>query len=80
MTLGRLSLGDWARTLAKALGWALDDLDEFEEEQDGLPRGHHRIVGSVGGRETLVVETIAGRTATRRRPLEVEIEGSRRCG
>src|SRR5262249_35035991 len=26
---GHLSLGDWARTLAEALGWALDDLDEL---------------------------------------------------
>jgi hypothetical protein len=28
---GRLSVGDWARALANALGWALDDLDELEE-------------------------------------------------
>ena len=73
--LGRLSLGDWARALANALGWALDDLDEVEEDQGGRPGGHHRIVGSVGGRETLVVEVVsdaAGAGST----LEVEIEGT----
>jgi 2,4-diaminopentanoate dehydrogenase len=69
-TIGRLSLGDWAQALANALGWALDDLDEYEEDRGG----NHRIVGSVGGRETLVVETTAdsdGDGST----LEVEIEG-----
>ena len=39
----------------------------IEEEQGGLPRGHHRIVGSVGGREVLVVETLAD-LERRRRP------------
>jgi len=74
-SIGRLSLGDWARALASALGWSLDDLDEVEEDQPGRPRGRHRIVGSVGGRETLVVETLSdsgGGSST----LEVEIEGS----
>jgi hypothetical protein len=72
---GHLSLGDWARTLAEGLGWALDDLDELEEEQGGLARGHHRIVGSVDGREVLVVETIVDggvEVAT----VEVEVEGT----
>jgi hypothetical protein len=71
--LGRLSLGDWARALATSLGWALDDLDEYEEDEGGRPGGRHRIVGSVGGRETLLVEALAG-TADGSR-LEVEIEG-----
>lgn len=71
---GRLSLGDWARALGQALGWALDDLDEIEERQGGLPRGHHRIVGSVDGREVLVVETIADSGADG--SFDVEIEGT----
>jgi len=66
--LGRLSLGDWAQALATALGWALDDLEESEEQG-----GRHRIVGSVDGRETLVVETLAD--AAGGSTLEVEIEG-----
>lgn len=74
-TSGRLSLGDWARSLAEALGWALDDLDEIEEEQGGLPRGHHRIVGSQDGREVLVVETIAD-AGTQTPSVEIEIEGT----
>ena len=68
--LGRLSLADWAQALAHALGWALDDLDE----EDAGRGGPHRIVGSVGGHETLVVEMLAdggGSGST----LEVEIEG-----
>ena len=72
--LGRLSLGDWAQALATALGWALDDLDEQEEAQGSLPRGSHRIVGSVGGREVLVVETLADGSGAEPR-LDVEIEG-----
>ena len=71
--IGRLSLGDWAQALANALGWALDDLDEAAGDQVGRPRGH-RIVGSVSGREALVVEALSdsdGAGAT----LEVEIEG-----
>jgi len=72
--IGRLSLGDWAQALANALGWALDDLDEYEEAQGGLPRGHHRIVGSIGGRETLVVETLPASNGVGS-TLEVEIEG-----
>ena len=72
---GRLSLGDWARSLAEALGWALDDLDELEEEQDGLPRGHHRIVGSAEGRQVLLVESIAG-DGGQAPSVEVEIEGT----
>jgi 2,4-diaminopentanoate dehydrogenase len=74
-TSGRLSLGDWARSLAEALGWALDDLDELEEEQGGLPRGHHRIVGSTDGREMLLVETIAD-AGVQTPTVEVEIEGT----
>ena len=73
--IGRLSQGDWAQALAESLGWALDDLDELEEEQGGLPRGHHRIVGSVDGREVLLVETITDPSATAP-VLEVEIEGT----
>ena len=73
--LGRLSLGDWAAALATALGWALDDLDELEEERGGRPGGVHRIVGSVGGREVLVVETVDDSTGGGS-TLEVEVEGS----
>jgi len=72
---GRLSLGDWAGALATALGWALDDVDEIEEPRGGRPGGLHRIVGSVGGREVLVVEALSdssGGGST----LDVEIEGS----
>lgn len=72
---GRLSLGDWARSLAETLGWVLDDLDELEEEQAGLPRGRHRIVGSSEGREVLVVETSADDGA-QAASVEVEIEGT----
>jgi hypothetical protein len=72
---GRLSLGDWARTLAETLGWVLDDLDELEEEQAGLPRGHHRIVGNSEGREVLVVETVADAGA-QTASVDVEIEGT----
>ena len=72
--IGRLSLGDWARALASALGWAIDELDEYEEDRGGLPRGHHRIVGSVGGRETLVVEALSDATGGAS-TLDVEIEG-----
>ena len=78
--LGRLSLGDWARALANSLGWALDDLDEIEEDQAGLPRGHHRIVGSVGGRETLVVETLPGIARRAARRWKSRSRASRRCG
>jgi hypothetical protein len=74
-SFGRLSLGDWARSLAIALGWSLDDLDEVEEDQAGRPRGHHRIVGSVGGHEMLVVELLSAPVGDGPR-LEVEIEGS----
>lgn len=73
--LGRLSLGDWAAALATALGWALDDLDELEEERGGRPGGVHRIVGSVGGREVLVVETVDDSTGCGS-TLEVDVEGS----
>jgi hypothetical protein len=72
---GRLSLGDWARGLAGSFGWALDDLDEIEEAHGGLPGGHHRIVGSIDGREVLVVEMVADSTSGTPE-LEVEIEGS----
>jgi hypothetical protein len=74
-SIGRLSLGDWAGALANALGWALDDLDEVEEELTGRPHGRHRIVGSVGGREVLVVEVLADGTGGSS-TLEVEVEGS----
>ena len=74
-SIGRLSLGDWAAALATALGWALDDLDELEEARGGRPGGVHRIVGSVGGREVLVVETVDDSTGGGS-TLEVEVEGS----
>ena len=71
--LGRLSLGDWARALATALGWALDDLDEIEEDQaagggpspDRRERRWARGAGRRGARRS------AGGGST----LEVEIEG-----
>lgn len=74
-SIGRLSLGDWARALASALGWSLDGLDEVEEDQPGRPHGRHRIVGSVGGRDVLVVEVLS-EPAVDGSTLEVEIEGS----
>jgi 4-hydroxy-tetrahydrodipicolinate reductase len=73
--IGLLSLGDWARSLATALGWALDDVDELEEAEADLPSGHHRFVGSVGGHAALVVEVIAG-PADGEPSLEVEVEGT----
>jgi 4-hydroxy-tetrahydrodipicolinate reductase len=72
---GRLSLGDWSRSLSEALGWVLDDLDELEEEHGGQPRGRHRIVGSMDGREVLVVESAADPSATGS-TVEIEIEGT----
>jgi len=74
-TGGRLSLGDWARSLAQSIGWALDDLDEFEAEHGGLAGAHHRIEGSVDGREVLVVETF-DESALKTSTLDVEIEGT----
>jgi hypothetical protein len=71
----RLSLGDWSRSLTEALGWVLDDLDELEEAQGGLPRGHHRIVGSMDGREVLMVESVADPAVTGS-TVEIEIEGT----
>lgn len=73
--LGRLSLGDWSQSLAEALGWVLDDLDETEEEQGGAPRGHHRIVGSMDGREVLVVESTAD-SGVSGSTVEIEVEGT----
>jgi 4-hydroxy-tetrahydrodipicolinate reductase len=74
-TSGRLSLCDWSRSLAEALGWVLDDLDELEDEQGGQPRGHHRIVGSMDGREVLVVESAVDSAVTGS-TVEMEIEGT----
>jgi hypothetical protein len=74
-TIGRLSLADWARVLAGALGWSLDDLDEDEEGVPGGARGRHRIVGSVSGRDVLVVEVL-GDTGPGGSTLEVEVEGT----
>lgn len=66
---GRLSVADWARSLAGSLGWALDDLDETEAE----PGGAHRIVGSMSGAEVLVVELSTDATSP---GLEIMIEGT----
>jgi hypothetical protein len=66
---GRLSVADWASTLAGALGWALDDLAETEAE----PGGTHRIVGSMAGSEVLVVELLSDATAP---GLEITLEGT----
>jgi 4-hydroxy-tetrahydrodipicolinate reductase len=70
----RLTLGDWARMLAAALGWALDDFDESEEDDGGRARAVHRVVGSTNGRVTLVVEVAADTSGEP--SLEVEIEGT----
>jgi len=74
-SVGRLSLGDWASALASALGWALDDLDEVDDGDLARPNARHRFVGSVGGREVLVVEVLA-QPASDGSTMEVEIEGS----
>ena len=71
---GRLSLADWARMLAEALGWALDDLDERDDGAAGGP-GNHRIVGSMGGAEVVAVEVIAEPGLTEP-SLEVEVVGT----
>ena len=72
--LGRLSLGDWAGALSRALGWPIDDFDEVEEDAPGQFGGRHRVVGSVGGAETLVVEVETG-AADEPPSLEVVVEG-----
>lgn len=69
-TAGRLSLADWARSLAGSLGWALDDLDEMEEDRGRA----HRVSGSSNGREVLLVEVLAGTAAEA--TLDVQIEGT----
>src|SRR5947208_2745189 len=71
---GRLWLADWATMLAEALGWALDDLDERDDRPD-IGRGVHRVVGSVGGREVMVVE-VASEPERTESILEVEVVGS----
>ena len=71
---GRLSLGSWARSLAESLGFLLDDLDEFEAEHGGVAGGHHRIEGSVEGREVLLVESFT-EPSLAVASVEVEIEG-----
>jgi hypothetical protein len=68
-SLGRLSLGDWAHSLAGSLGWSLDDLDETEAE----PGGSHRIVGTMDGAEVLVVEIVADSSAP---TLEIVLDGT----
>jgi 4-hydroxy-tetrahydrodipicolinate reductase len=72
--LGRLSLADWARMLAEALGWALDDLDERDDGAGAVP-GTHRVVGSMAGAEVITVEVVAepGRTEPL---LEIEVAGT----
>jgi 4-hydroxy-tetrahydrodipicolinate reductase len=71
--IGRLSLGDWAESLANALGWALDDLDE--SEGDGPGPAQHRIVGSSAGRTVMIVEVLAD-AAGGASSLEVQVEGA----
>jgi hypothetical protein len=72
--IGRLSLGDWARMLAEALGWALDDLDERDDGAGAGP-GPHPNVGSVGGVPVITVEVIS--EAGRADPsVEVEVTGN----
>jgi hypothetical protein len=71
--VGRLSLGDWARLLAEALGWALDDLDERDDGVGGS--GTHRVVGSLAGAEVVVVELI-GEPGRDEPEIEVEVVGS----
>ena len=63
-----------SQILEAAAHGALDDLDEVEQGQAGLPRGQHRIVGSMGGREVLVVEALSDSSATGS-TLDVEVEG-----
>jgi 4-hydroxy-tetrahydrodipicolinate reductase len=71
---GRLSLADWASMLAESLGWVLDDLDE-RDERPGIGGSSHRIVGSVGSRQVIVVEMVS--EPDRTEPLlEIEVIGS----
>ena len=65
----RPSLGAWSRALALSIGWAIDD---YDEEDTGAAYG---IVGSLDGREVLVVEALA-ETAGAGPSLEVEVEGT----
>jgi hypothetical protein len=74
-TNSRLSLADWARGLGIALGWNFDDLDEIEEPEAGVARGHHCIVGSIDGHETLVVDVSAA-DAGAAPSLHVDIVGT----
>jgi hypothetical protein len=71
---GRLSLADWATMLAESLGWALDDLDERDDRPD-IGRGVHRVVGSISGREVIVVE-VASEPDRTESVLEIEVSGS----
>lgn len=71
---GRLSLADWATMLAESLGWSLDDLDERDDRPD-IGRGVHRVVGSVNGREVIVVE-VASEPDRTEPVLEIEVSGS----
>jgi hypothetical protein len=71
---GRLSLADWASVLAESLGWSLDDLDERDDRPDIGP-GTHRIVGSVGGADVLVVEVVSEPDLSEP-VIDVEIQGT----
>ena len=71
---GRLSLADWANMVAEALGWSLDDLDERDDRPD-IGRGAHRVIGSVSGREVIVVE-VASEPDRTESLLEIEIVGT----
>ncbi|MCC7366897.1 MAG: hypothetical protein IT306_00650 [Chloroflexi bacterium] len=66
---GRLSIADWARELAVAMGWTLDDFDESEV----TPGGEHHFIGSVGGVEVLNIELRPGPDARR---VEIVVEGT----
>lgn len=66
---GRLSIADWARDLAIAMGWTLDDFDESELS----PGGEHHFVGSMNGVDVLNVEVLPGSEPRR---VEIVVEGS----
>lgn len=72
----RTSLAEWARAFGGTLGWNFDEFDEVEEAQRGQARAHHRITGSIGGFETLIVEVSAAADGVAGPVLTIETQGT----